>query len=406
MMNPEPYYFLDPRNNRIKIRQNHANGRQVVVTDEYCTSGWLAKKKRPKDPEQTGRLMNLMTHLNQLSRVLEAKGYVNPPLKEVWQSQFDAVEPDAPKGNQIVDWCKWRASLSGYHYKRGYLNIIAHLKDWGKPNALLVNINESWVNSYCKYLNERGLKTSSINKSMAYLRSVVKSARTNNAKVGVIPDRLKKSVVGGKRSTVKIPLDFGEVQKLYALNKLPRHLEVIRDMFVLMCFTGVRIGDLLNPDWIITRDRIHNQQAKTGRNHVITLNPYSLAIIKKYSTIGMDGNLIINLPDHEGQYLNRQYKKLALMIHTKKTITNHIARHTFARLLSDMGISESLRASELGHKANASVTSGYGNMDADFQVKMVAKRWDKVIGLWNEVAKTKNKDREGDYEKWYEAVNS
>jgi integrase len=284
-----------------------------------------------------------------------------------------------------------------------------------------VDVSETWITNYCKYLatqrsltrkakgdensktekkspqasdKEKGLRTSTINKSVGYLRNVLKSAKKNGQPVGEIPERLKRSTVGGKRSTQREPLDLGDVMKLVALEKLPRHLEIIRDEFILMSFTGVRIGDLLDPAWVITRDRIINNQGKTAGVHCITLNQYSREIIKRYSTVDLHGNFKLDLPDHEGQYLNRQYKRLARMAGVTKNITNHIARHTFAGILADMNLNESLRAAELGHRANKSVTAGYGIMGADSQVKFVSKKWEKVLSLWK-----------GDYEAWYEAVN-
>lgn len=391
-MDPAPYFLIDPRNNRIKLRQNHIHGRQLLSIGEKCSAKeWNKKKNRPKDFTQAQRLDNLLLKLSKLEKILMAKGYNNPPLRIVWDSQFEAVEPDAPSSNSIVDWCNWKASLGN---GQGFLNIVVHLQEWKRSSALLVNLNESWVRSYCRYLSqERGMKTSSISKSVAYLRNVVNSARLNNQPVGVIPVRLGKAAIGGKSSLQKMPLDLGELMRWKELTGLPRHLESIRDMFLIMCFTGVRISDLLDPAWVVYRDRIINTAAKTGRAHAITLNSISRQTIEKYATTTMNGEWKLSLPVLEGQYLNRQYKKLAKMAYIKKNVTNHVARHSFSRLLSDMGLNEGLRAAELGH-AGRTVTSGYGVHDADSQVKLVSRKWEKVLGMWT-----------GDYEQWFEAVN-
>lgn len=396
-MIPEPYYIKDLRNGSIRLRQNHDSGRQLItIQGEICKGSWDKRKKLPKDGAQASRLINIITRLKKFERILLAKGVSNPPLSLVWAEQFKAVDEEAPNSNKVVDWCTWKASLSGIHYKRGFLNLIAHLEDWGRPNALLVDITETWVKKYCEYLSEtRGLRTSTITKCIAYLRNVSESAARNNQPVGNIPDRLKRSTVGGKVSEIRQPLDFSEVMAIRDLSKLPRHLVVVRDCFLLMCFTGVRVSDLLGNNWKITRDRIVNRQQKTQGVHIITLNEYSKEIISRYSTVALDGSYKLELPAFTGQYLNRSFKKLATMAHILKPVHNHIARHTFARILADMGVNENLRGAELGHNSRKSVTAGYGIIDAEFQVKLVGKKWAKAISEWK-----------GDYEKWYEAVNS
>jgi len=394
---PEPYYIRDSRNGSIRLRQNHDSGRQfITIQGEICNGPWDKRKKLPKDGGQASRLINIVTRLKKFERILLAKGVSNPPLSLVWAEQFKSVDEEAPQSNKVMDWCAWKASLSGIHYKRGFLNIIAHLEDWGRPNALLVDINETWIKKYCEYLsNKRGLRTSSITKSIAYLRNVLDSAVRNNQPIGNIPDRLTRSTVGGKPSEIRQPLDFSEVMAIHDLTKLPRHLVVVRDCFLLMCFTGVRVSDLLDNSWNISRDRIVNRQHKTQGIHVITLNEYSKQIISRYSTVGLNGIYKLELPAFTGQYLNRALKKLAIMARIKKPVHNHIARHTFARILADMGVNENLRGAELGHNSRKSVTAGYGIIDAEFQVKLVGKKWAKAISQWK-----------GDYEKWYEAVNS
>jgi integrase len=154
-----------------------------------------------------------------------------------------------------------------------------------------------------------------------------------------------------------MPLEFGELMRLLNLDKLSTHLAVVRDHFLLMAFTGVRISDLNNSnEWHIYPDRIVHQQQKTEGVHAITLNVYSRQLIEKYSTLNIDGFRKMNLTQLTPQYMNRCLIQLAKLAHISKHISCHIGRHSYALLLHDIGVKKDIRAAELGHRGGRSVT--------------------------------------------------
>jgi integrase len=398
-IHPSPYFILDPKSRRIRIRQNYPKKRIVISLDEKCNpKDWSASKGLPKDYHQRERLKLLLQKVEESADILSAKGFSNPSLQACFDQMKNPVDVGAPgkDDNRIASWAKFKAGLHNVNYRKGFITLQTHLSEWGRPNALLVDINETWVFAYCNYMQKRGMRTASISKMISYLRHTLKAAKRNKQPVGEIPDELTPGTLGGEPSKIRLPLNFGDLMRLHNLTGISKQQGIIRDLFLLQAFTGLRVGDLMNPNQMILKDRIINIQGKTSTAHVITLNEYSLNLIKKYSTINLDGSYQLNVPKFTPQYTNRYCILLGKIAGIKKHISNHIGRHSRARLLADIGLNEELRGAELGHKK--SVTSRYGQLEGDLQVRIVQMKWEKAIKRWKEINQEVSEDQA--YEKW------
>lgn len=116
---------------------------------------------------------------------------------------------------------------------------------------------------------------------------------------------------------------------------VPR-LEVVQDLFIFSCYTGLSYIDVFNlkkdylvergPDeyWLLTRRQKSDEPVK------IPLLQKPLAIIRKYRDhpqVLAEGKL---LPALTNQKLNSYLKEIADICGITKPLTFHIARHTFA----------------------------------------------------------------------------
>jgi site-specific recombinase XerD len=113
-------------------------------------------------------------------------------------------------------------------------------------------------------------------------------------------------------------------------------LDIVRDMFVFCCYTGLSYVDLMNlsPAHIIAgadgERWIRTCREKTLIPVNVPLLPQALRILDKYTThirALADGKVF---PIMSNQKVNSYLKELADICNITKNVTFHIARHTFA----------------------------------------------------------------------------
>lgn len=113
-------------------------------------------------------------------------------------------------------------------------------------------------------------------------------------------------------------------------------LQVVKDLFVFSCYTGLAYIDVYNlaPANLIEKSKgnlwIMTNRQKTNEPVRVPLLPKALAIIEKYKGHPQalaEGKV---LPTLSNQKLNSYLKEIADMCAITKPMTFHIARHTFA----------------------------------------------------------------------------
>lgn len=120
---------------------------------------------------------------------------------------------------------------------------------------------------------------------------------------------------------------------------IPR-LQLIKDLFVFSCYTGLSYGDVMsltNENLCIGIDRkqwINSQRQKTSIPVKIPLLSKALEIIAKYQEHPSTINKKTLFPIISNQKLNSYLKEIADICSIKKNLTFHIARHTFATTIT------------------------------------------------------------------------
>lgn len=91
--------------------------------------------------------------------------------------------------------------------------------------------------------------------------------------------RVEVTVIQGAKETLTIP----EVHKLYNYHFENKKLEQIRDVFVFLCFTGIRFQDLVEFDKKFIKNNVYIKKAsKTGIDYIIPLSEIVQEILVKY----------------------------------------------------------------------------------------------------------------------------
>ncbi len=185
-----------------------------------------------------------------------------------------------------------------------------------------------------------------------------------------------------------------ELQVLVGKEIDGERLDVVRDMFVFCCYTGLSYIDVqkLHQDNIVKHSDgslwIKSKRTKTKSRLGIPLLPTALGILEKYQDHPkvVCGNCV--LPVLSNQKSNAYLKEIADLCGIKKNLTTHLARHTFATTVTlSNGVPIETVGQMLGHK-NLRTTQHYAKI-IDRKVSDDMQVLKMKLGI-QEKAKTKN----------------
>ena len=145
----------------------------------------------------------------------------------------------------------------------------------------------------------------------------------------------------------EINLKNNEIDSLRKkVKELEDSISRVRDLFVFQCYTGMSYSDLIKFNWnecfIDDGDYyIRDIRFKTGVEYFLMILPPAMDIIKKYNN---------KLPVISNQQYNLRLKVVGQMCGIEKSLTTHVARHTFATTITlSNGVPISIVSKMLGH---------------------------------------------------------
>lgn len=129
---------------------------------------------------------------------------------------------------------------------------------------------------------------------------------------------------------------------------------LVRDMFLFSVFTGIALSDIRN----LTYDNlvraedgvwwIHSKRQKTGTDFHVPLLDLPLQIIEKYRGLNKNGKMFVMLSCSK---TNGNLKKITKICGIERNITFHMARHSYASLITlSQGVPMETVSRMLGHR--------------------------------------------------------
>jgi len=159
-----------------------------------------------------------------------------------------------------------------------------------------------------------------------------------------------------------------EIQSIYSKKFRTSRLELVRDIFIFCCFTGLAYIDVkgLRNDHIgigIDGQKwIFKNRQKTDTKSKIPLLPIPEELMKKYADHPKCLNEDRVLPVLSNQKMNGYLKEIGDLCEITKEITFHMARHTFATSVTlTNGVPIESVSKMLGHK-NIQTTQHYARV--------------------------------------------
>jgi site-specific recombinase XerD len=239
---------------------------------------------------------------------------------------------------------------------RSYENAIAHLQrflhhKYHVSDLSFRQLDYSFIENFEYYLRiNRKLKPGTMLNKLSCLRKMVKIAISRgiisrDPFFGYSPER-------PKVSQKYVPAD--ELEKLMNTTMERRSQEVVRDMFVFSCFTGLAYIDLFNltNGQIVKTDDgslwLNINRQKTGIFAKIPLLDEPLKIIEKYGGTASGDRVF---PVKSNSAINQQLKRIAKQCGIERRLHFHAARHTFAtETCLSQGVPIETVSRMMGHK--------------------------------------------------------
>jgi site-specific recombinase XerD len=215
------------------------------------------------------------------------------------------------------------------------------------------------IKSFGKFKTFADITYENISDFDAFLRKTVNSQPTlykwHNAFKSYIVDAINRGIcksnpyllfkVQKGKSRTPTYLIEDEIKKIMNYEPAVERLQKVKDLFLFQCFTGMAYVDMQNFSRTDVSEMkgmrvIRSSRTKTDESFVALLLPEAERIAEKYD---------YTLPRLSNQKYNDYLKLLGSGAEITKTLTSHVARHTFATYLINKNVPIESVSRALGH---------------------------------------------------------
>lgn len=273
--------------------------------------------------------------------------FINNLIKNKEAFSFDKLEHFLRYSQQkesFIDFIKRRVS-ERTDLRKGTLNthasLINSLEEFGRI-IYFSDITTANIMYYDDFLHKKYAKQTTvhgyhkrlkryINESIKY--ELIKENPYNKLKF----DR-------GKSEGIKY-LTIEQINQIQSLEIASESIDKVRDLFIFQCFTGLSYADLFKFDFSTVIERknkffIRDVRVKTQEEYFLMLLKPALEILRKYD---------FKLPAISNYQYNLRLKIVQELAKIKLSLHSHMARHSFAVMALNMGVSIENLAKMLGH---------------------------------------------------------
>ena len=255
---------------------------------------------------------------------------------------------------------------------KNYGHQLNKIKEFNK-DFNLYDVDIQFINNYAQFLRTtKSNSESTVSKGLTYLKMILQEAFKRdlidrnpfvNYKIKAIKSRdefLSKS-------------DITEIENLRIQSKgLTKNELYSLDSFLFSCYTGISFTDLKNLRMKDIKDielngkkyfYLTNERQKTS-------TPFTTPLTKKAVEL-INFNRLPNAPIFnmfDNQVVNRHLKSIKSAAKIKTNITFHLARHTYATININNGISQKALMASMGHKSKK-INDIYSKIQLEFLIQ-------------------------------------
>ncbi|TPG38410.1 site-specific integrase [Flavobacterium pectinovorum] len=344
-------FFLKTAHKGSKIRAVHLRITVDGITKETSTKRkwdierWDQKTERAVGTKEDAKSLNYF--LDSLTfKIHEIKTqilYSGKPLttEKVMDHVLGRVTPRVKVLEEFQKHNDQMKELLGKGYARGTLqrftitknHLAAFIKfKFKKDDMEFTDLNLEFVKDFEFYL--RTVRDCSNNTTLKYIANFKKIVIRAIDKEIILKDPFK-NFKGRKTKLVKKPLSTQELYELERHYFTTDRLNVVRDVFVFQCYTGLAYIDAYQlrradiKDGIDGNLWIMSERQKTNSTTNVPLLPQALKIIEKYKDHPLCVERGTVLPVSSNQKMNEYLKEIAILCGFPFTLNTHMARRTF-----------------------------------------------------------------------------
>jgi len=223
-------------------------------------------------------------------------------------------------------------TLKGYNTSVGHLTDYV-LKQYGDMDIDIQRIDHAFIEGYEFFLRtEKSCSPISAAKYMKHFRKVVKLCLAHRW-ITADPFVFYKNTAKPKEKGF---LTQDELDRIMAKQYVTPRLTHVRDIFIFSCYTGLSYADVKKLRSSVIAKGVDGKlwilssREKTETVTNIPLLPQAKKIIDRYADYPPCASKGVALPVLSNQKMNSYLKEIADLSGITKTLTFHMARHTFA----------------------------------------------------------------------------
>jgi site-specific recombinase XerD len=339
---------------------------------------WHSEMSKVKGNSEEARtinsyLDNLKIKVNQAEKILTAKDI--EITSETLNNELFGVKERARTLIPIFEEHNHKIEeLLGIEYAPGtlerYKTSLKHTVNFiqWKYNISDINIDKidhAFITEYEFYL--RSVRKCNNNSAVKYVKNFHKIINQCLANGWLVKDPFV-NYKAKVKEVIREFLNEEEIERIMDKKFVSERLELVRDIFVFSCFTGLAYIDVkqLTKNHIsfgIDGDKwIFTTRQKTETLSKIPILPIAQKMIDKYENHPLSNNENRLLPILSNQKMNAYLKEIADVCGINKDLTFHIARHTFATTVTlSNGVPLETVSKMLGH-TNLKTTQHYAKI--------------------------------------------
>ncbi|MFH6989389.1 site-specific integrase [Flavobacterium collinsii] len=253
-------------------------------------------------------------------------GKITPRIKllEEFQKHNDEMHALLNKGYA-------QGTLDRFTITKNHLTAFIKFK-FNKTDLEFTDLNLEFIKDFEFYL--RTVRNCSNNTTLKYITNFKKIVIRAIDKEIILKDPFK-NFKGRKTKMVKKPLTTQELYELERHYFTTDRLNVVRDVFVFQCYTGMAYIDAYQLKKTDIKNGIDgnlwimSERQKTNSTTNVPLLPQALKIIEKYKDHPLCLQRGTVLPVSSNQKMNEYLKEIAILCGFPFTLNTHMARRTF-----------------------------------------------------------------------------
>lgn len=344
-------FFMKITSNDRKIRTVYFRITVDGITKEASTkrkwehSRWDQKTERAVGSKEDAKSLNffldsltlkineIKTEMMYSGKIITAEkimdhvlGKVQPRVKVLEEFQKHNDEMTAMLGKGYA-----KGTLDRFTITKNHLTAFIKFK-FKSTDIEFIDLNLEFIKDFEFYL--RTVRNCSNNTTLKYIANFKKIVIRAIDKEIILKDPFK-NFKGRKTKMVKKPLTTQELYELERHYFTTDRLNVVRDVFVFQCYTGMAYIDAYQLKKTDIKNGIDgnlwimSERQKTNSTTNVPLLPQALKIIEKYKDHPLCLQRGTVLPVSSNQKMNEYLKEIAILCSFPFTLNTHMARRTF-----------------------------------------------------------------------------